>query len=1658
MTAQSALLARGSAFNACVLNLRASTRCFAWFRMLWLALTCLLVAAPAAMAQTAVSGAIAVNARWTTSGNPYLVTSDVVVQNGAVLTVDPGVVVYMAAGASLTVQAGAIRALGTAATPIRVLSDKTRSGQVAAPGDWKQWTFNPGTVNTQLDNVLFDHGSGLIVNGSAPAFNYVSVRNQQGPAISTDLAASLSGVGNQASGNTLNGVLVPAGDVVGNVRWGLRGIPYVLSTGTVSVGASPTVTAVTPNTLQQGESATLTLTGTRLAGLASARFEKAGLTAEVLSGSTDTQAKLTVTADGTAIPGSSAMTLLLDAGEMRLANALTVAQSQPALTGLAPTTLYVGQGTVDVTLSGRNFTAQSVVLVNGAAVATQFISASQLKASIVASAAAGSLLVRLRTPNPDSGGAELLSNELPLQVAPAQLVLSPSSLTAVKGGSKTMNLSLPYAAATGGTAVTLVSSVPTVASVPATVTIPAGQTTAAFQVGASELGSTTITASRSGLISGQAQVTVITPPSLTLAPSVLTLGVGRTVDLAVQSSTPAPAGGLEVALASSNAAAATVPASVTIAAGSSTATTQVTTVAVGSASITAQATDYVNGQATVTVRPTSLNLPAGALVAPGLTRSVPLTLSDPAPAGGLVVQLVSSAPATVSVPASLNVPEGQTNINFTLTGVAAGTATVTASASGYQAASLPVTVEAVTISVGSPAVTGISLPAEITKNYTVNLSRPAPVGGVVVALNTADASKATVSPSTVTIAEGQTSGGLVTIGVTGVAKGATTLSAGAPGLTAASVPVTVTDKPALAFNVAAVTVGKALKTYYYEARILRRTDGNAYAPAEAVTVNLTSSNASKASVPATVTIPSGSSEAYFYITGVDLTGGTPVTIDATATGYTAPATKLATTVATPVFNIQSLDANRSPSSARDDFTVYVTTPGANYSGSQTAAADLPISLSIVEGTPAGIVDGFYSASTGGTAVTQLVLRKDNTTSETAYVGTPTAAGSYKVQASAAGVASGTSGVTTVSAPQLQFNISSVIVGKGLKTYYYEARVRRAVNGTVFNGAEAVTVNLTSSDASKVSVPAAVTIPAGGSEVYFYITGVDLTGGTPVTIDATATGYTAPATKLATAVVAPVFNIQSLDVNRSPSSARDDFTVYVTTPGSNYSGSQTAAADLPISLSIVEGAPAGIVDGFYSASTAGTAVTQLILRKDNTTSETAYVGTPTAAGSYKVQASAAGVATNTSGVVTVSAPQLQFSVGSAVVGKGLKTYYYEVRVRRAVNGTVFNGTEAVTVNLTSSDASKASVPATVTIPAGSSEAYFYITGVDLTGGTPVTIDATATGYTAPATKLATAVVAPVFNIQSLDANRSPSSARDDFTVYVTTPGAAYSGNQTAAADLPISLSIVEGTPAGIVDGFYSALTGGTTVNQFILRKDNTTSETAYVGTPTAAGSYKVQVSAAGVATNTSGVVTVSAPQLQFSVGSAVVGKGLKTYYYEVRVRRTVNGTVFNGVEAVTVNLSCSSTAICTVPATVTIPAGGSEVYFYITGVGVGNTTVVANAVGYSATQDLAVSVVQPQLNFSGPGNVRVGAQYGFSLYLTSPGAAYSGSQATAVPFTANLTSSAPGVATVPSTVSFAIGNTSSATVNMTGVGPGTTTLTASGAEMSSATSGVITVSP
>jgi len=312
-----------------------------------------------ALAQTPISGTLTESAHWTQANSPYLVSGPVVVDNGAILEIDAGVDIYMAAQASLTVHSGAIHAKGTPTGIIRVLSDKTRQGQTPAPGDWEQWVFEPGTVNTQLDHVLFQNGKGLAVHGSAPIFNHLDLRHHAGPAITVDLVASPSGIGNQAIGNTLNGILVPPGEISGLVKWGLKGIPYVVTSAGVGIGAAPALTALAPNTLEQGDKATVTVSGTRLDGLTEVAFDSAGIEAVVQS-SNSVSANISLSIPADAPPGIVTLRGVTDAGKVEFPAALTIAAMKaPVVNSMTPQAVNRGVET-SILLTGTSLGAAHV--------------------------------------------------------------------------------------------------------------------------------------------------------------------------------------------------------------------------------------------------------------------------------------------------------------------------------------------------------------------------------------------------------------------------------------------------------------------------------------------------------------------------------------------------------------------------------------------------------------------------------------------------------------------------------------------------------------------------------------------------------------------------------------------------------------------------------------------------------------------------------------------------------------------------------------------------------------------------------------------------------------------------------------------------------------------------------------------------------------------------------------------------------------------------------------------------------------------------------------------------------------------------------------------------------------------------------------------------
>jgi len=263
----------------------------------------------------------------------------------------------------------------------------------------------------------------------------------------------------------------------------------------------------------------------------------------------------------------------------------------------------------------------------------------------------------------------------------ASLTLSPTSVTGGNSSTGTVTLSGP--APTGGAQVVLSSNNTTAARVPSSVTVAAGATSASFTVSTSTVAaSTTVTISAAyggATRSDSLTVTPAAPPPPTLSSVTLNpisvVGGAQSSTGRVTLSGPAPTGGAQVALSSSNTTAARVPSSVTVAAGATSASFTVSTSAVSASTAVTISTAYggATRSASLTVMPAPLPPPTlssltlnPSSVLGGLQSSTgTVTLTRAAPAGGAQV-LLSSSNGAASVPFSVFVPAGATSASFTV--------------------------------------------------------------------------------------------------------------------------------------------------------------------------------------------------------------------------------------------------------------------------------------------------------------------------------------------------------------------------------------------------------------------------------------------------------------------------------------------------------------------------------------------------------------------------------------------------------------------------------------------------------------------------------------------------------------------------------------------------------------------------------------------------------------------------------------------------------------------------------------------------------------------------------------------------------------------------------------------------------------------------------
>ena len=473
-------------------------------------------------------------------------------------------------------------------------------------------------------------------------------------------------------------------------------------------------------------------------------------------------------------------------------------------------------------------------------------------------------------------GVFLLAGGLCLSSAQEIFGLSCSPKSVAGGGRATGSVTLKANAGADGVIVKLSSS-SSAASIPASVVVPKGLKTAFFTVSTHTVFANVTAAIKATTRTSSAETDLtVTSSAFSLSLDPTTTRGGSYSTGTATLATAAPPGGTQVAL-SSNSMAATVPGSITVFGGSTTAAFSVLTGLVSepaSAKNTAKLSS-VSQSATLAITPivpASVTLPSDAV--PGAaTAAASVTLSGAAPSDTEVA--LSSSSFAAMVPATITVPAGQLFASFDITSAAVpvqATATITASLNGASLSG------SLTIVNGGGLSSVTFAPSQVVGGLstrgTVRLNEPATSPGVVVTLTSSDQ---LTFPASVTIPTGSASASF-SVGTTPLAPG---LNLGVAMITASACGTwqsgSITIEPSFALSISpGIVVGGQTTTGTLSLE--------SPAPAGGVVFNI-STYGQGATFPPTVTMPAGSSTVSFPISTSPLAyGALQMAMNATAPG------------------------------------------------------------------------------------------------------------------------------------------------------------------------------------------------------------------------------------------------------------------------------------------------------------------------------------------------------------------------------------------------------------------------------------------------------------------------------------------------------------------------------------------------------------------------------------------------------------------------------------------------------------------------------------------------------------------------------------------------------------------------------------------------------
>lgn len=947
-----------------------------------------------------------------------------------------------------------------------------------------------------------------------------------------------------------------------------------------------------------------------------------------------------------------------------------------------------------------------------------------------------------------------------LDVQPASLMalgLNPATLIGGSGSEATVSLDGP--APTGGMIVALTSSDPAIASVPSSVTVPANSSSAIFNIATTPVSAftqVTISATCHSITrTAKISVKIATPSALTLSPAAV-IG-GTNADATVTLNGPAPSGGTVVLLASSDATSASVPASVTVPAGATTAQFTTSTIPVGTSTQVTLSATYKGTTQTATLdiaaaTPSTLALSPLAVVG-GSTADATLTLTGPAPAAGTVVLLSSSDSAAASVPASVVVPPGADTAIFSVSTAPVWAWTqVTVSASyGGVAKTAKITVKAAvpnSFDLDPAAVIGGN-----TSQATVTLTGPAPQGGGLLTLSSSDP-QVTV-PASVTVPEGSSSA-TFTVGTSPVnAFSQATLSATYNGVSrTAKISIKVASPDSLTLSPSAVIGGSTADATIFL---------NGVAPSGGTVVNLASSDTSVASVPGAVTVPAGASSATFTISTVAVGATVQATISATAYGVSQTATLDITTPTPSALTLDpaiviggsatqaTLTLNGPAPAAGAVVSLASTDPAAAFPASVTvspgattatfAVTTIPVATYThvdISASGSGVTQtaslGIKAPAPTGLSLDPSIVVGGRTADATVKLSGPAPWGGVTLTVSSADPAvaavpstvtvpaGATSATFSISTTPVSFHTQvaiSVTNGSVIRTAKITVKIATPISlvltpnpvvggntlqATVtLNGpapSNGTVVRIGSGDAQLVTVPATVTVPAGASSATFTVNTATVTAFTQVILSATVSGVTSTA-KLSLKVVSP--SAVTLSPATVIGGSNADASVMLNGPAPAggmvvaLASDNASVVNMPGSITMPEG-----------ASSASFTVTTLPV--DAPSQVTISASTPGFIQSAVLE-------------VDPPAPAALALSPTSVVGGGSS------QATVTLNGPA--PAQGVTLTVSTSDASAAAPPATVTVPAGATSASFAVATNPVGALTQVTISVSDRGIVASA---------------------------------------------------------------------------------------------------------------------------------------------------------------------------------------------------------------------------------------------------------------------------------------------------------------------------------------